>query len=106
GNITYDTSNFGSVLGGNGTSTLKLIGETFRIDATTLSGSTGGFSVTGIGGFSTAQGQTLQLMPGQLQLAVGQNQYLFTLTTQGITFDPSLDNVLSGNGTNTLTVLS
>jgi hypothetical protein len=102
--VSYDPALEGN-LTGNSTPTLTIHGVTLTVDATALSSQTSTFALAGVGIFSTTQPQTFQVLAGTLSFQAGTLQFTFTISTQDqLSFDPSLDNQLSGRGTNTLTV--
>jgi hypothetical protein len=105
GSVSYDTSLAG-ILSGQTITTLVVVGETVRIDATAISSSVSSFSVSEFTGLSTAQVQTLQVLPGTFNFSDSTRQFQFMLSVQdGLSYDSSLTG-LSGSGTNTLGILS
>src|SRR5262245_9363485 len=90
---------------GAGTSTLTVAGEALQIDARLLTDHAPTFTVPGQGTFSTAQVQTLRVLPGTFAFRGGPVHVVFSLSTlDQLDYDPHLDNQLSGRGSNLLTV--
>jgi hypothetical protein len=112
GTVSY-ASSLDGVFTGNGTaaSPLLLEGVTLQIDATAISSQVAYYAVATAGGLSTAQVQTLHVLPGTFQLTAGSEQLVFSLTAQpdgsyGLSYDSSLDGMLTGRGTRRLTLLA
>jgi hypothetical protein len=106
GTVDYDRALDG-VLSGRGTSTLIVGGVTLTIDATALSPLTATFTVVGLSTMTTAQAQTVTVLPGDLGFEAGTLAFDFTISAQDVLdYDPSLNGRLSGRGTNTLVVSS
>ena len=105
GTIDYDTS-YDTAFAGRGTNTLVLNAFSINIDATALPEQQ--VRVYTIGSYVDSNTvQSLQLTPGiyALQLDSGNNGCYFTVKPDGtVDYDPLLNNVLSGRGTNTLLV--
>ena len=88
-------------------STLVITGEPLVINATAISGSVSTFVVWPYTDLSTAQVQTLQVLPGSYSFSDPALQFTFTLsTTDQISYPTSVDNEVSGSGTYTLVILS
>lgn len=105
GHITYDPA-FAGRLTGAGTTTLAVHGFAVTIDAT--GSGQAGFSLAGVGTLAATQPWTLRLLPisNNLVMRNGQ-QYFFKVDGSGhVDYDHSLDPVLSGRGTSTLTIRS
>jgi hypothetical protein len=103
------------ILGGQGSNTLTIYGETIKVDATALykQGVTS-FTIAGVGTLSTKTVQSLNLLPGWQSFSdPSSTQFNFlaevvnpeTGTYDLVDYDPSLDNILSGAETDTLTVV-
>jgi hypothetical protein len=102
------------ILGGQNTNTLTVYGEKISIDATALySQGVTSFTIAGVGTFSTQTVQTLVLLPGWQSFSDSNGlQFNFlaevvdpvTGNYDVVNYDPSLDGILSGEGTNTLVV--
>jgi hypothetical protein len=106
GTISYDASLQG-VLTGNGTNTLTIIGVTLNVDATALSQHDSTFTLDGVGSFSTAQVQSLQVLPGgnhTFQAGTTAMQLSIDVMDQ-LSFASIYDTIATGTGTNTLTLL-
>jgi len=103
GHVVYDAMLEG-VLTGGGTATLAVHGFPVTVDATG-SGSTG-FAVGGVGSWDARQPRTMRLLPAAHYVLLPTRVRLdFRVTSTGlIDYAPSLDGVLSGRGTSTLTV--
>jgi hypothetical protein len=91
-------------LDGLGTSQLTLVGYSLIIDATALGSSD--FSLGGLGPFSTAGVQTIIVLPGIKTFShTDVGAFDFEVEEDGsLDYDTILDAILSGRGTNTLTV--
>jgi hypothetical protein len=106
GTVSYDASLEGALTGA-GTSTLTVHGETIQIDATALSRrNIASFQIVGAGSFSTAQVQTVTLLPGPAIFQDDTLQFVFTITlTDTVDFDHALDGQVGGRGTRRLVLL-
>jgi len=102
GTVSYDQA-LGGLLSGTGTTALVVNGVSVTVDATILAG----MQVLLDGAsYDATNPLGVNLLPGSqtLQDAFG-NAISFTVALDGtITYDPSLNGVLSGQGTNTLTL--
>jgi len=104
GTVSYDPSLEG-ILTGAGTSTLTVHGVTVTIDATHLS--LQALDVDNANVPLTSQPFTFAALPGQVVLAdPGEGALVrFTIGQDGtVSYDPSLQGILSGSGTNTLVI--
>ncbi len=88
---------------GLGTSQLTLVGYSIGIDATALT--SGSFSIGGVDVFPTTALHTLIMLPGIKSLSSAEATFDFEVEEDGLLeYEVSLDAILSGRGTNTLTV--
>jgi hypothetical protein len=104
GVVGYDSSLEG-ILTGAGGNTLVVEGVTFTINATALGNS--GLELDGDPNLGTASPITVHVIPGlNVLYSYALNEgFVITVALDGIiSYDPSLDNVLSGAGTNTLMI--
>ena len=93
---------FDTFLTGRGTNTLVVHGLPITINATGLS--TSQYSVYQVGLFPTACVSTFRLIPGVYFFGSG-GEFAFTVLQTGLLdFDPSLNSMVSGRGTNSLIV--
>ena len=106
GTVSYDPALEG-ILSGTGTNTLVVNGVILNIDATALSPQISTVTLYGVGSLSTAQPQTVAVLPGEGAINNGTMDILFAISTQGrLDYDASLNSVVSGRGTNTLILLA
>ena len=110
GTISY-ASSLAGVFTGNGTaaSPLVLEGVTIQIDAMAISGQVSSIQV-GTVSLSTGAVGTLHVLPGTFQLTAGSEKLTFSVTLQpdgtyGLSYDSTLDGVLTGRGTRRLKLL-
>jgi hypothetical protein len=105
GHITYDPTLAGR-LTGVGTTTLAVHGFPVTIDAT--GSGQADFSLAGVGTLAASRPWTLRLLPISNNLVMHNGQhYFFQVDGSGhVDYEHSLDPVLSGRGTSTLTVRS
>ena len=88
---------------GLGTSQLTLVGYSVGIDATAMTPGT--FAIGGVGVFSTPAFHTVIMLPGIKSFSSADAVFDFEVEEDGLLeYDVSLDVILSGRGTNTLTV--
>jgi hypothetical protein len=100
GTITYDASLEGAFTG-QGTTSLSLLGRAVTLDLSALGVSTADIDGTW---FNLTGPITLQLLPGEHYVYVPGVEIFFTVNADGtLDYDASLDGVLSGRGTSTLT---
>jgi hypothetical protein len=105
GTVTYLPS-LNGILSGQGTSTLVVSGETLIINATAISSTVSSFSIGAYANLSTAQVQTLQVLPGTVAFSDSTLQFILTLsTTDQLSYPADVDTQVSGSGSNTLVVL-
>jgi hypothetical protein len=104
GTVTHDASQEGIVTG-NGTNALTVVGVALNIDATAVSSQSSSFTVENAITLSTAQAQTLVVLPGTFLVQVASFSFKITVAADDtIDYDASLDNQLSGRGTDTLVI--
>ena len=103
GTVDFDPALDG-VLSGRGSSTLVVLGAAIQIDATALDASS--FNLAGIGTFSSDVVQIVVLLPGGHRYQTTGFDFVFSVTESAtVDYDPFLDDILSGRGTNILVVL-
>jgi hypothetical protein len=106
GSVSYDPSLEG-ILSGSGTNSLVVNGVTLNIDATALSPQVSTITLYGVGSLSTAQPQTVVVLPGEGVINNGTMDISYAISAQdSLDYDASLDDVVSGSGSNTLKLLS
>ncbi len=88
----------------SGTDTLTVTGVTLNIDATQVSGQVSEYAVIGVGDFSTAQVQSMMVLPGTVNIDIGPDQFSFTISTADQIELQSPDSRLSVSNENTLTI--
>ena len=87
---------------GSGTAQLTLVGYSVIIDATALTGS---FSIGGTGSFSTTVTHTITTVPGNKSFSSTDVSFVYEVRADGLLdYEASLDVILSGRNTTTLTV--
>jgi len=92
-----------SFVGGRGSSSLAISGFDISVNATALTGPD--FFLTDTPSFPTDTVATLKLIPGFYKFSSDDIEFFFSFLFQGtIDFIPSLDNQISGRGTNLLTI--
>jgi len=88
---------------GSGTSQLTLVGYSIDIDATALVAPT--FALSGVASFSKTSVQAVVMLPGIKFFSSTDATFVFEIQDDGLLeYDTSLDVILSGRGTNILTV--
>jgi hypothetical protein len=105
GTISF-ASTYNGILSSQGNN-LVVYGEQLVVNATAISSMVSTFSVGPFTNLSTAQVQTLVVLPGTYGFSAGQLAFSFMLsTTDQLSYDPSLNGQVGGSGTNTLVILS
>ncbi len=78
-----------------------------HIDATAIIGTISSFSVEEFAGLSTAQVQSLQILPGTFDFSDSTLQFSFMISpADGVSYPSTVGSRVSGSGTNTLLILS
>jgi hypothetical protein len=104
GDVSF-LSSLDGILSAQG-STLVVNGETLIINATAISSTVSSFSIGAFANLSTAQVQTLQVLPGTVLFSDSTLQFNVTLaTTDQLSYPADVDTEVSGSGTNTLVIL-
>jgi hypothetical protein len=107
GTVNYDPS-LNGVLSGQGTTTLVVNGATITVDATALQADVPYLRLNGVSPVeSTSAPFSITVLPGPdlFAQAYTNNSVQFNVLANGtVTYDPSLEGVLTGTGTSTLTI--